>query len=194
MHRCVLQYLLVSSVVTAMTIWLVIEFLHYLLKFKRLRAKCTLFLGRKTGWCLWTELLYVFAMFVDCVRKILQHAWDVFIYPCQGNMTNEATPKKVSVSTNPTDHNLKGRPQTFFMPPQMSALRNSCSVGNHVWWQQGALPRMSPAGQWCGYIALVDATRSFDNIGDVWVRCWTPSLGFYSSKCRGNPSWCGSRW
>ena len=36
-------------------------------------------------------------------------------------------------------------------------------------------------------------TRSFVNIGDVWVRRWMSSLGFYSSKCRGNPSWRGSR-
>ena len=69
----------------------------------------------------------------------------------------------------------------------MSALQsweNGCSVGNRVQRGQGVLSRMSPLGQWCGYVILVNAARSIVNIGNIWVCRWTSSFSFYSSKVR----------
>ena len=56
---------------------------------------------------------------------------------CSIKHGDKATTKKVSVSTNPTDRILKGRPQTFFTPPQKTFCMNACTYstcicsGNH---------------------------------------------------------------
>ena len=56
---------------------------------------------------------------------------DGHICPCQGNMTNKATPKKVSVSANATDRKF------FFALPQKTFCMHACT---HIQWRPQCRP------------------------------------------------------
>ena len=77
--------------------------------------------------------------------------------------------EKVSVSTNPTDCILKGRPH--FEGPAANFFHaspeNFCCTHAHIHIVH-ARAVATATSQKCGYVTLVDATRSFANIEDVY--------------------------